>query len=142
MATDSYDITIDAGADWFWTVRWLIGVNRRSAAPVDITGYSVALVAAPGYARVPRDGVDYDVDLDYDGEYVYDGVTHTMVLSTENGGASIIGPAGVVNFHATAEATTVLPVGRRLKYEVLATSPDAVVSKLVRGLITVNPGVL
>lgn len=120
MAADSYDITIDQGADWLWTVRWLVGSIQRSATPKDITGYTAELVIA----------ADYDAD------------TAMLSLTTENDGAELIPAYGAFTFHATPDQTDALPTGSKLKYEVNVTSTDAVVKRLVRGLVSVSPRVV
>ena len=118
MAADSYDITIDQGADWFWTVRWLVGKSRKTAVPKDITGHSTELVIADDY-----NAADY-----------------VLTLSTDNGGAAILVDKGAFQFHATAAETTDLPIGKLL-YEIRATSPDNVVRRMVCGVLTVKPKV-
>lgn len=118
MAADTYDLTIDQGADWFWTIRWLVGKTQRTATPKDVTGYTVKLVIADDYnASVP------------------------LLQLLEGDGATIVPADGTFAFHATAAQTQGLPTGRKLKYEVRATSDDDVVKRLAYGVITVNPGV-
>ena len=108
MAADSYDITIDQRADWFWTIRWLVGFNR---VPKDVTGYTGTLAIADGYNYAEP------------------------VLTLE---ADVIPGDGTFAFHATAAQTSTLPVGRRLRYEVVVT--DTVTArKLSRGAVTVAP---
>ena len=118
MAADTYDLTIDQGADWFWSVRWLVGKTQRTATPKDVTGCTVKLVIAEDYnASVP--------------------LLQLMVGS----GATIVPEDGTFGFHATAVQTQALPTGRKLKYEVRATSAENVVKRLAYGVVTVNPGV-
>ena len=115
MAADSYDVTIDQGADWLWTVRWLVGKNRRSATPKDVTGYHAVLVIARA--------------------------TPLLMLTDSNGGVTIVPDEGAFGFRATAVQTDSLPVGKRLKYEVRVTSPDTIVKRLAYGYVTVKPSV-
>lgn len=118
MAADSYDITIDQGADWYWTVRWKLGNSERTAKPKNVTGYTVRLVIADDY----------------------NATVYRLQLTTANGGAVVVGTDGSFQFHATASQTNALQP-RKYKYEVLATSPTNVVTKLARGICTVRPGV-
>ena len=46
MAADTYDLTIDQGADWFWSIRWLVGKTKRASTPKDVSGYTVRLANA------------------------------------------------------------------------------------------------
>lgn len=114
MAADSYDVTIDQGADWFWTVRWLVGKNQRSAVPKDVTGYTGILVIATDYNAV------------------------TPLLSLD---ATLVVDSAAFGFHATAVQTDALPAGQKLVYEVRAVSPDSVVKRLAYGRVRVNPSV-
>ena len=118
MAADTYDVTIDQGADWFWSIRWLVGSTKRTAEPKNVAGYTAKLVIADDYnASVP-------------------------LLQLLVGNGAVVVPAnGTFEFHATAAQTDTLPVGRKLKYEVRATSPQNVVKRLAYGLVTVNPKV-
>lgn len=116
MAADSYDITIDQGADWFWTIRWMVGKTRKSAVAKNVAGYSAQLKVFP----------DWDKPL-------------LLTLSTAAGGATVDGPKGIFAFHATAAQTAGLPAGKKLKYEVKVTSPENVVTKLAKGIMTVTP---
>ncbi len=118
MAADTYDLTIDQGADWFWSIRWLVGKSRRAADPKDVTGYTVKLVIATDYNSATP-------------------LLQLMVGS----GAELVPADGTFNFHATAAQTQSLPTGKKLKYEVRATSPDNIVKRLAYGIVTVNPRV-
>lgn len=118
MAADTYDLTIDQGADWFWSIRWLVGKNRRSATPKDVNGYTVKLVIATEYNSATP-----------------------LLQLTDGNGATLIPDDGTFAFHATAAQTQNLPTGRKLRYEVRATSPDSVVKRLSYGIVTVNPRV-
>ena len=114
MAADSYDVTIDQGADWFWTVRWLVGKKPRTATPKDVTGYIGILVIAADY----------------------NAVTPLLTLN-----ATVVPADGSFAFHATANQTDALPAGRKLVYEVRATSPDSVVKRLAYGRVRITPSV-
>lgn len=116
MAADSYDLAIDSGADWFWSIRWRVGKSEKTSTPKDVTGYTAVLVVFRDYGDPPL-----------------------LQLTTSNGGVDVIGTEGTFTFHANATQTTALPVGRKLRYEVKVTSPQQVVRKLARGYMTVAP---
>lgn len=118
MAADTYDITIDQGADWNWTIRWKTGGSKKTATPVNVTGYSAVL-------RIADD---------------YNATTYRLQLTTSNGGCVVVGTDGAFQFHATSTQTNGIPP-KKYKYEVLITSPSNAVRKLARGICTVTPRV-
>lgn len=116
MAADSYDLTIDQGADWLWSIRWKVGRTKKAAVPKDVTGYEAVLVVAATYNA---------------SEYL-------LELSTDNGGATVSGEQGLFTFQATSEQTEELPTGKKLKYEVRTTSTNQTIKVLARGVVNVN----
>lgn len=113
MAADTYDLTIDQGADWFWTIRWKVGSNARSSVSKDTTGYTARM-------QVRRKHTDTVTILN---------------LTTANGGI-VVGSDGSFQLHATAVQTATMPVGKSV-YDVEAIAPNGVVTKLARGQVTV-----
>lgn len=117
MAADTYDLTIDQGADWFWTIRWKVGPNQRSAVAKNTTGYSARM-------QVRRKHTDTAVVLN---------------LTSASGGI-IVGADGTFQVRATAVQTSAMPPGKSV-YDFEAVAPDGVVTKLARGQINVVPEV-
>jgi hypothetical protein len=113
MAADTYDLTIDQGADWFWTIRWKVGSSARSATPKDTTGYTARM-------QVRRRHTDTTTQLN---------------LTTENGGI-VVGSDGSFQLRATAIQTAAISSGRGV-YDVEAISPTGIVTKLARGQISI-----
>lgn len=117
MAADTYDLTIDQGADWFWTIRWKVGSNARTSVAKNTSGYTARM-------QVRRKHTDTATVLN---------------LTTANGGI-VVGSDGSFQLRATATQTAAMPPGKSV-YDVEAIAPDGVVTKLARGQIVVVPEV-
>lgn len=120
MASDTYDLTIDQGADWFWTIRWKVGSTQRSAIPKNISGFQARM-------QIRR--------------------THTTanppmlsLTSNANGGITINGEDGTFSVRITAQQASALQPGKSVyDFEVVGT--DGVITKISRGIVTVIPEV-
>lgn len=117
MAADTYDLTIDQGADWFWTIRWKVGPNQRSSVPKNTAGYTARM-------QVRRKHTD----------------TATILNLTVGNGGVVVGSDGSFQLRATAVQTAAMPAGKSV-YDVEAIAPNGVVTKLARGQISVVPEV-
>lgn len=113
MAADTYDLTIDQGADWFWTVTWKVGSTARSATPKDTSGFTARMQAREKY----------------------DSATTVLNLTSANGGIDV-SSNGIFSIHATAEQTAAIPAGKYV-YDIEAVSDAGIVTKLARGRIRV-----
>ncbi len=117
MAADTYDLTIDQGADWFWTIRWKTGPNARSSVAKNTSGYTARMQVRPTYGSS----------------------TMTLSLTSANGGISV-SDNGMFQIHATAAQTAAISSGKYV-YDVEAVSSSGVVTKLARGTVQVVPEV-
>lgn len=113
MAADTYDLTIDQGADWFWTIRWKVGATQRSATPVDLTNFTARMQV--------RESTDSS--------------TAIISLTTENGHI-VVGPDGSFQMNISSSDSASLPSGKFV-YDFEAVSPTGIVTKLVRGKFSV-----
>ena len=109
----SYNLVIDQGADWFFTVTY----ENPNGTPINITGYTAALQVR----SLPS--------------------TPTAVLSLSTGaGITITGATGVIEIHATAEQTRIIDEGTYV-YDLEITSPatpDAIRTRIVQGQAIVS----
>lgn len=117
MAADTYDLTIDQGADWQWTIRWKVGSNERRATPKDTDGYTARMQV----------------------RQKYDSATAVITLTTENGRIEF-GSDGSFQLNIPSSVTKDLPPGKFV-YDFEAVSPEGFVTKLVRGTFRVVPEV-
>ena len=117
MAADTYDLTIDQGADWTWTIRWKVGANERRAELKDTTGYTARMQV----------------------RQKYDSLNPVISLTTENGLIEL-GSDGSFQLNIPSSVTEDLPPGKFV-YDFEAVSPEGFVTKLVRGTFRVVPEV-
>lgn len=113
MAADTYDLTIDQGADWFWTVTWKVGSTARSSTFKDTTGFTARMQVRAKY----------------------DSPTTVLNLSSANGGIAV-SSAGIFSVHATAAQTAAVTPGKYV-YDIEAVAPNGTVTKLARGTVRV-----
>jgi hypothetical protein len=117
MAADTYDLTIDQGADWTWTIRWKVGASERRARLKDTTGYTARMQV----------------------RQKYDSLNAIITLNTENG-RIVLGSDGSFQLNIPSSITETLPSGKYV-YDFEAVSPEGFVTKLVRGTFRVVPEV-
>lgn len=120
MASDTYDLTIDQGADWFWTVRWKVGSSQRTATPKDVNGYTARMQIRKTY-RAPNPPM-------------------LSITSDPNDGITIDGDAGTFTVRITSTQTADLDPGKSV-YDFEVIDPEGVVTKIARGTVTVIPEV-
>lgn len=117
MSADSYDLRIDQGADWVWTIRWKVGSTARNTVPKNTTGYTARMQIREKYTSP----------------------TALITLTTENSGIQI-GTDGSFQVHITATQSSAMPSGNFV-YDIEAVDPEGFVTKLVRGKVRVIPEV-
>lgn len=117
MAADSYDLTIDQGADWFWTIRWKVGSTQRSSIDKNTTGFTARMQARETFSSA----------------------TTVLNLTSANGGI-VVSSNGVFSIHATATQTSAIAPGKYV-YDLEAIASNGTVTKLARGTIRVVPEV-
>ena len=117
MASDSYDLSMEQGMDWEWTIRWKVGKNRLTAVPKDINGFVGHLVLAKDY-----------------------GTTVLLHLQNSNGGCVLDIPNAGFTFIATNTQTGGLAAGK-YKYDAYNVSPTGKKKKMAKGIVTVSPKV-
>ena len=113
MAADTYDLTIDQGADWFWTVTWKVGSTAKSSMPKNTTGFTARMQVRAKY----------------------DSPTAVLNLTSANGGI-IVSSNGIFSVHATAVQTAAIAPGKYV-YDIEVVAPSGVVTKLARGTVRV-----
>jgi hypothetical protein len=117
-AADTYELTIDQARDWQWTIWWKVGRTPRTA--------------------VPKEGLaDYDIFLAFKEEYED---TVPLVLLSVGDGIDI-GLDGSIQFWMTNDVCETLPA-KRLKFEVVAISPDNYKTALAKGTAIIVPKVV
>jgi len=112
MAADTYDLTIDQGADWFWTVTWKVGSTARSSVAKDTTGYTARMHIRARYG------------------------SSTIALNLSSSNGIDFSTTGIISIHATATQTAAVEPGKYV-YDLEAVAPDGVVTKLARGTVRV-----
>lgn len=119
MASDNYDLTIDQGADWFWTIRWKVGSTQKTAVAKDVTGYSARM-------QIRR---------------THSSATAMLSLTSQpNGGIVVGGVNGTFSVRITPTQASALQPGKNVyDFEVIDTA--GTITKLARGTITVIPEV-
>lgn len=120
MASDTYDLTIDQGADWFWTIRWKVGSTQRSAEPKNLTNYSARMQIRRAYTS-PNPPM-------------------LSLTSSPNDGITINAEAGTFSVRITSNQASALEPGKSV-YDFEVVGPDGVVTKIARGTVTVIPEV-
>ena len=115
LAAQTYDLQVDQGAHWFWTVTWKEGHSQKTAQPKNLTGYTgrMQMRTKPGATGAP-----------------------SVTLTTENGGINITPSTGQVTATMTATATAALTAGKYV-YDLELVDSTGVVTKLARGTVTV-----
>jgi hypothetical protein len=113
MAADTYDLTIDQGADWSWTIRWKVGSNERRATLKDTDGYTARMQVREKYSSPNA----------------------LVTLSTEND-RIVFGSDGSFQLNLPSSVTEELTPGKYV-YDFEAISPEGTVTKLVRGTFRV-----
>jgi hypothetical protein len=106
-----YNTVINQGADWFFNITYA----DPNGDPIDITGYTAAcqLRSQPSSPNA-------------------------VLTLTTGDGITIVGAAGEVNLHATAEQTGAIDEGTYF-YDVEITAPVyGTVTRLVQGQIVVS----
>jgi hypothetical protein len=124
---EDYDLVIDRGADWDWTIRWKVGRTKRTAVPKDTTGYLVRMQI--------RRSRDEDPEI-------------APLVFIDNGdeGGIEIGSDFSFQFHLSHQQTSVIPepaAGMPDKgvFDVEAESPEGRITKLTRGTVLFNPDI-
>lgn len=117
-AADNYELTIDQARDWEWSIRWKVGKTERTAVP------------KPGI-------VDYDFFLGF--KENFDDPT-TLLLLSSSGGSGVTAD-GWIRFQMTHTQAETLPA-KRLKYEVVAISPENKKYAIAKGTAIVVPKVV
>lgn len=117
MAAETYDLRIDQGADWTWTIRWKVGSSPRNQTMKDTTGFTCRMQIREKYTSA----------------------TTLISLSTPSSGI-VRGSDGSFQITITAAQSATLPAGSFV-YDVEAVSPTGQVTKLVRGKVRVVPEV-
>jgi hypothetical protein len=120
MASDTYDLTIDQGADWFWTIRWRVGSTQKNAVPKDVTGYSARMQFRRAYTTPDPPMIS--------------------LTSAPNGGITVDGPIGSFSVRLTSDQTSALEPGKSV-YDFEVVGLDGIVTKISRGTVTVIPEV-
>lgn len=119
MTAETYDIAIDQGADWDFTLRWKVGPTKRSATPKNTTGYDARMQVRETYTSAEP----------------------VLELTTENAGIQL-GIDGSFQFYISASAAAGIEPGMYVyDIEAIAPAPDNRVSKLLRGSFRVVPEV-
>lgn len=120
MAADTYDLTIDQGRDWYWTIWWKVGRTKKLA------------VVKPGIET-------YRIEMGL--KHEYEDTVPVLLISTDD--HISFGSDGSIQFYIPAIVTATLPP-LKFKYEVVSYSPDVVPIKksLGKGPITVSPAVV
>jgi hypothetical protein len=117
MAADTYDLTVDQGADWSWTIRWKVGSTERRATMKDTAGFKARMQV----------------------RQKYDSPSVLISLTTENG-RIVFGSDGSFQLNIPSSITETLTPGKYV-YDFEAVSPGGAVTKLVRGTFRVVPEV-
>lgn len=107
---NSYNSTIDQGADWYLTVVY----KDSTGTPFDLTGYTARM-----QLRVNANSS-----------------TAALTLSTSSG-ITITGATGTVEVHATAAQTGAL-TPQNYVYDLEITSGSGVVTRLIQGILNVS----
>jgi hypothetical protein len=117
MASDTYDLSIDQGADWSWTIRWKVGSTQRNAVPVNLTNFTARMQI----------------------RQKFESPQPIISLTTQNG-RIVIGPDASFQTNIPSSTTATLPPGKFV-YDFEAVSPTGIVTKLVRGTVSIIPEV-
>lgn len=118
MTAGTYDLSVDQGADWFWTITWKVGSTARSSTPKNTTGFTARMQVRAKY----------------------DSPTAVVSLNSVGSQGLTVSSNGIFSLHLTAAQTSNIPSGKYI-YDVEAISPTGVVTKLARGAFRVIPEV-
>lgn len=151
MASDTYDLTIDQGADWAWTIRWKVGSTQRSAAPKDITGYFARMQIRRTYSSenpmlsltsqpVITERMTYGALAAANIEYITLSLIPSPPVNEVVGAITIDGDSGTFSVRITPEQASSLEPGKSV-YDFEVVDTDGKITKLARGTVTVIPEV-
>lgn len=112
------NLTIEQGATFMKRLTWTTGPSVEAATPKDLTGYT-ARAQIRSRAGSP---------------------TILLAFTTENGGITLGGTAGTIDFLATDEQTAALRA-TRAHYDLEMVAPDGSVRRLTYGTVTIDPEV-
>lgn len=116
MAAFNRTLTVDKGASYDKRFIWKSGPDKETATPVILTGCTGHTV-------------------------VKDNAGNTLLmLTTENGGLTLGGTAGTVDYYITDTQTDALTV-RAAKYQTEVTFPGGRVRRFMEGQFVVNGGI-
>lgn len=113
------DLTIYQGASWTLPLRWEYGPDENDTAPVDLTGASARSQMRQRHSSA---------------------ACLFSLTSAPDGGIVLGDDAGTIELTLTASQTAALPVGSAV-WDLEIVFPDAVVCRLVEGVVTVDPEV-
>lgn len=105
----SYNYTIDQGADWFLSVQY----NDSAGTPIDLAGYTAAMQFRPVSSNT------------------------TALNLTSSSGITITPATGTLAIRITAAQSAVLEA-TQFDYELEITSGSGVVTRLIQGLVAVD----
>lgn len=115
MAAGKLKLTIDQGATFTKQLTWKTGTP---AVAVDLTGYTARMQIRP----------------------TIESSTVLVSLTTENGGIALGGTAGTITLTITATATAAFTWTEGV-YDLELVSAGGVVTRLLKGAVTVTPEV-
>ena len=105
----SYNYTIDQGADWFLSVQY----KDSAGTPIDLAGYTAAMQFRPVSSNT------------------------TALNLTSSSGITITEATGTLAIRITAAQSAVLEA-TQFDYELEITSGSGVVTRLIQGLVAVD----
>lgn len=105
----SYNYTIDQGADWFLSVQY----KDSAGAPIDLAGYTAAMQFRPVSSNT------------------------TALNLTSSSGITITPATGTLAIRITAAQSAALEA-TQFDYELEITSGSGVVTRLIQGLVAVD----
>lgn len=105
----SYNYTIDQGADWFLSVQY----KDSAGTPIDLAGYTAAMQFRPVSSNT------------------------TALNLTSSSGITITPATGTLAIRITAAQSAVLEANQ-FDYELEITSGSGVVTRLIQGLVAVD----
>ena len=105
----SYNYTIDQGADWFLSVQY----KDSAGTPIDLAGYTAAMQFRPVSSNT------------------------TALNLTSSSGITITAATGTLAIRITAAQSAVLEA-TQFDYELEITSGSGVVTRLIQGLVAVD----
>lgn len=112
MAAGNYNFKIEQGSTFVEVLTWRVGQT-----PVDLTGFTAKMQL--------RNDINSGVLLE---------------LTTENGRIALGGTAGTITINLPAADTALLTFEKAV-YDLQLISPDNVVTRLLKGHVTIDPEV-